>query len=107
MDSTTEITVEPELCEEFLDLRFKKTTTKKKIYNIDENSNYTLNQRFVPYPSPHDNKLCRQLIRVIENHPYKQMREVLSQFGIEAEFSLVNKIRLYLTTNAYPYLVAA
>jgi SAM-dependent methyltransferase len=106
-DSGRQRKSEKELCKEFLDLRFKKNTTQQNIYNIDKNGNYKLNQSFVPYPSPHNDEVCRQLIRVIEDHPSKRMQEVLHQIGIETKFSLVNKIRLYLTTNAYPYLMAA
>ena len=106
-DSPRRRKTEKELCEEFLELEFVKCETQKIKYDKTVENRYVLNSRPVPYPSPHTDDLCRKIIKLVETRSFKQMREIFQALGIKQEFSTVNKLRLALTTTAYPYLMAS
>lgn len=97
---------ESQLCREFLDLKFSKGATTKIIYTRTDDGRYEAGEGTYPHPGQHRDPLCRQIINQVEAQPSKSMREILDQLQIETTFTRVNNLRLRLTTNAFPYLVA-
>ena len=105
-DSNRERKSEQQLGKEFLEQKFSKTNTRKRVFIRSDDGTYTLNDRLRPYPGLHMDNLCGRILDLIANQPGSRMRDILDQLGIEAKFSMTNKLRLYLTTNAFPFLVA-
>jgi hypothetical protein len=93
-----------QLCNEFLSLRFKKNVTQKKIYLKTNKGKYVLSPHLYPHPSMHAEDMCQMILAAVENHTSKTIGEIIEQLVINPSFSLVNMLRLYLTTIAYPYL---
>jgi 23S rRNA G2069 N7-methylase RlmK/C1962 C5-methylase RlmI len=106
IDSNWERKSEQQLSEEFLQQKFAKSNTKKRVFIRSDDGTYVLNDRLRPYPGLHMDNLCSRILDLIANQPATRMRDILKQLGLEATFSLTNKLRLYLTTNAFPFLVA-
>jgi SAM-dependent methyltransferase len=105
-DSNRRRKSEKQLCEEFLELKFRKSATKKKVFIRSNDDNYLLNDRLRPYPGLHIDNLCSKIVALIDHQPATQLRDVLVQLDVETKFSITNKLRLLLTTNAFPFLVS-
>jgi hypothetical protein len=97
---------EGQLCQEFLDLKFRKSDTKKIVYMRGDDGEYVAGEGTYPHPGQHRDALCRQIINSVESQPSKPPREIFNQLRIDTAFARVNMLRLRLTTNAFPYLVA-
>ena len=97
---------EKQLCEEFLEQKFRKSSTKKKLFIRSADGKYVLNDRLRPYPGLHIDTLCSKIIASIDSQAALRMRDVLDQLEVETRFTLINKLRLLLTTNAFPFLVS-
>ena len=93
-------------CEEFLEQKFRKSNTKKKVFIRSDDGKYVLNDRLRPYPGLHIDNLCSKIIASIDNQPETRLGDILVQLEVENRFSLINKLRLLLTTNAFPFLVS-
>src|SRR6185295_2613788 len=100
MDSNHRRKSEKQLCEEFLEQKFRKSSTKKKVFIRSDDGNYVPNDRLRPYPGLHMDNLCSKIIASIDNQAATRLRDVLDQLEVEPRFSLINKLRLLLTTNA-------
>lgn len=98
---------EKQLCEEFLELQFTTCASRKKTYLRAGNGDYVSNGRLFPYPGTHPDEVCRRIVELVDAQPCVQMRDILGQLKPEVSFLLVNKLRLALTTNAFPFLIAA
>jgi len=97
---------EKQLCEEFLEQRFRKSSTKKKVFIGSGDGTYVLNDRLRPYPGLHIDNLCSRIIAAIDSQAPARMRDILDQLEVESRFTLINKLRVLLTTNAFPFLVS-
>lgn len=97
---------ERELCEEFLAQRFVKSSTTKRVFLKKENGDYAQGQRLLPYPGLHADALCSKIIAQTGAQPSATMSAIFKQLEIETGFAVVNKLRLLLTTNAFPFLKA-
>ena len=97
---------EVQVSNEFLDQKFEKANTRKKVYIKSEQGNYLLSDRLRPCPSLHVDNLSSKIVALIAKQPRTTMRDVLNELGQETSFLLTNKLRLFLTTNAFPFLVA-
>jgi len=97
---------EKQLCEEFLEQKFRKSSTKKKVFIRADDGNYVLSDRLRPYPGLHMDNLCSKILAPIDSQTATPLRDVLDQLGVETRFSLINKLRLLLTTTAFPFLVS-
>jgi SAM-dependent methyltransferase len=95
---------ELQLCEEFLAQRFVKSSTTKRVFLKKENGDYVQGQRLLPYPGLPADALCSKIIAQVAAQPSATMRAVFEQLEIETGFTAVNKLRLSLTTNAFPFL---
>jgi SAM-dependent methyltransferase len=105
-DSNWENKSERQLTNEFLQQTFAKSNTKKQVFIRSDDGTYVLSDRLRPYPGLHMDNLCSRILAVLTNEPSARIRDILEGLGVEAGFSLTNKLRLYLTTNAFPFLVA-
>ena len=97
---------EKQLSEEFLQQNFARSNTKKRVFIRSDDGRYVLSDRLRPYPGLHMDNLCGRILDLIGNQPGTRVRDVLDNLGVEATFSLTNKLRLHLTTNAFPFLEA-
>jgi len=97
---------ESKLSQEFLDLRFRPSATSKLLFTRKENGEYAQGAHPVAYPGQHRDDVCQRIIETLDRSPSTTMRDVLDQLGVETNFSTVNKLRLSLTTNAFPFLIA-
>ena len=97
---------EKRLCDEFLEQKFRKSNTKKKVFIRSDDGEYVLNDRLRPYPGLHIDNLCSKIVALVDNQPGTRLGDVLVQLEVETRFALINKLRLLLTTNAFPFLVS-
>ena len=97
---------EKQLCEEFLEQKFRKSSTKKKVFIRSEDGDYVLSDRLRPYPGLHIDNLCSKIIASVDSQAGTRLRDVLDQLEVETRFTLINKLRVLLTTNAFPFLVS-
>jgi 2-polyprenyl-3-methyl-5-hydroxy-6-metoxy-1,4-benzoquinol methylase len=95
---------EKQICEEFLSTRFARTNAIQRSYLRSEDGQYRLSPSRVSYPLAAPHPLLRHVHDAVDGK--KTMREVLSLLGIDATFDVVNRIRIMLTTSAFPYLRA-
>ncbi len=105
-DSSYKPKLEQQQCDEFLSKRFTVIKTKRKLYTQTDNGEYRLLPRQLAYPSPHPDPSYGNIIKQIESNPSNTMNEILDNLGFDKSFSSVNRLRLMLTTNAFPYLKA-
>jgi hypothetical protein len=105
-DSGRERKSEQLLCAEFLEQKFVTSQTTKKLYTKKADESYAPSERLSQYPSPHVDQSCSKIIASVAKQPRLSIRAILQELGIKESFSVVNKLRLCLTTNAFPYLVA-
>ncbi len=105
-DSSFKPKSERQQCDEFLSKQFTVTKTKRKLYTKTDNGEYRLLPRQLAYPSPHPDPTYGNIINQIENNPSNTLNEILDELEFDKSFSSVNRLRLMLTTNAFPYLRA-
>ena len=95
---------EPQVCQEFLDTTFEKTSTTTKRYVLNAEKEYAHSSKggSLPVPSSPANGLAR---KVYENTtPNKPMRKIFEKLDIAPSFQNANSLRIALTTSAFPYL---
>jgi hypothetical protein len=105
-DAPTRAKSESQLCEEFLARKFRCVNTNRRLHVRSEQDGYSVNPRHYPYPAIHPDPLCRAIVAAVARRPGITMKEI--HFGIrpQAPFTEINRMRLMLTTEAFPYLVA-
>jgi SAM-dependent methyltransferase len=96
---------EREVCEEFLDTVFERYSTTITNY-VGGNGNYQLSPTPIPHPSPRVpvDQTARAVFK--ETGQGKTIREILEVLELQPLFSIVNNIRVQLTTPLFPYLKA-
>jgi hypothetical protein len=104
-DAGREIKSERQLCREFLDRSFVKAQTKKQVYMVDPEGKYELAEHEIPHPVvPHSEPFCQRILDSLASDSSEPMRNILDRLGMKLTFQAINKLRLNLTTNAFPYL---
>jgi hypothetical protein len=98
---------ETQLCEEFLMQKFRRVNTQREVFTQQDTRNYTLSAKRLNYPAPHTDAVCKTVLALMSEHPGADMRTLLERLKVKLDFAAVNRLRLLLTTCAYPYLVAA
>jgi len=107
-DAGREIKTERQLCREFLERSFVKAQTKKKVFMVDLEGKYELAEQEIPHPVvPHAEPDCQRILDSLAGENSEPMRNILERLGIKLTFQAINKLRLNLTTNAFPYLRSA
>lgn len=92
---------EQQICQEFLNTKFVITSTTQKSYILGSDSKYKL----LPtshYPKTSSDPLVKEILNAIK--PNTPIKETFKNLGINTDFQTVNKLRLKLTTSAFPYL---
>jgi SAM-dependent methyltransferase len=103
-DSGRERKSERRLCEEFLDTKFVRASTRQGNYIQDAGGAYRLSPDSYPYPIVEPDESVRALYAAADGETY--MRDVFRRLGVETTFETVNDARLRLTTTAFPFLRA-
>lgn len=98
---------EDTLCREFLERCFTRSATQKKLYLRDSTGLYQASSKWVDYPGTHPNEVCRRVIGCHARGPQRPMGAVFDELGLSRDFMTTNKLRLYLTTSSFPFLIAA
>jgi 2-polyprenyl-3-methyl-5-hydroxy-6-metoxy-1,4-benzoquinol methylase len=95
---------EKQMAQEFLDRKFVATAAKRRLYYLQETGEYKLMPAVTAYPGKHPKDVGRQILAQIAARPDARMCEVLQDLKLGASFQFVNRLRLQLTTNAFPFL---
>jgi SAM-dependent methyltransferase len=95
---------EREICEEFLDTTFIRSTTRQGRYNLGANGVYEQLPGTVEFPRTPSNQLMRRIIDLADG--VTSMRQIFCRLNIEPAFQKVNQARIDLTTSTSPYLQA-
>jgi hypothetical protein len=103
-DSGRERKSERQVCEEFLDTRFVRSSTTQRSYLLGEDGQYSLSPNAVPFPAAPPDAAVRQIVDAVDAG--SSMRQVFQRLGMETTFRRVNPARIKLTTSAFPYLRA-
>lgn len=105
-DSDFPVKSSKQICEEFLNTRFKKLRTSYELYVYQEDSSYKLTEESKMQPDPMfpRHKLATRVFeRCNGDHT---ISEILGDLRLSLDFHEVNELRLRLTTPAYPYICA-
>lgn len=105
-DATFKRKTEKEVCDEFLETTFEKSSFETRNFLLGSNGSYTLSDKTTTYP-----------VSKIPSHPLASkiyanidathnMKHTFSRLGIDASFHTVNDVRVNLTNSAFPYLKA-
>jgi SAM-dependent methyltransferase len=95
---------EKQICEEFLETRFQKTSTTQRSFIRQADGHYRLSPILFPYPVSQPKETVRAIASTADGQ--LTMREIFEQFEIETSFRNVNHARLLLTTSSCPHLTA-
>jgi SAM-dependent methyltransferase len=95
---------EREICEEFLDTTFIRSTTQQGRYNLGADGVYEPLSGTVEFPRTPSNQLIARIIGLADG--VTSMREIFRRLYIEPTFQKVNQARIELTTPTSPYLRA-
>ncbi|HET8840251.1 MAG TPA: methyltransferase domain-containing protein, partial [Ktedonobacteraceae bacterium] len=96
---------EQELCQEFLATRFVRASTMQRNYLLGDNYAYEPKEQAILYPGKNPpGTLASRVLASIDAQ--SSMRQILQRLGFQLTFSLVNGLRIQLTTPAFPYLQA-
>jgi hypothetical protein len=96
---------ESEICEEFLDTRFRKSTFPVKNFVLNVNGDYVLSNKMVKYPlveNPKGHPAGKVFSQVDGN---STIRDILLKLNLEPSFKEISDLRLQLTTLSFPYLL--
>ena len=106
-DSGRQRRSEGTVCREFLERCFTRSATQKKLYLKASTGLYQASPKLVDYPGTHPNEVCRRVIESHARQPQRPMGAVFDEFGLSRDFMTTNKLRLYLTTSSFPFLISA
>src|SRR5947207_4775229 len=106
-DAASPCKSEKQLSEEFLAQKFVPSDARRIVFLGNGAGEYKLLSTQNPYPRKHPKEMCRDIIACVAARPEATLREILTALKIELSFSSVNKLRLWLTTNAFPFLRGA
>jgi hypothetical protein len=105
-DAPTRPKSERQLCEEFVARTYRCVSTKRRLYVRSEAEGYSVSPKPYPYPAIHPDPLCREIVAAVARRPGVTMKEILFGIRPQAPFTVINKVRLMLTSEAFPYLIA-
>jgi hypothetical protein len=103
-DSGRPIKSEPQIVGEFLDRRFRRTQSTQRCYILQDNGEYRLSAKQVPYVGMPASGPYRQLLDLCDGR--LTMREAFQQCGTTPDFENASRTRVFLATSAFPFLMA-
>lgn len=95
---------EREICEEFLDTTFIRSTTRQGRYKLGADDVYEPLSGTVEFPRTPANQLLERIIDLADG--ITSMRQIFRRLDIEPVFQKINQARIELTTSTSPYLRA-
>ncbi|MGB8509657.1 MAG: class I SAM-dependent methyltransferase [Pyrinomonadaceae bacterium] len=95
---------EGQVCEEFLDRVFVRSSALQRGYMMGEDGHYRLTPNTLKFPVTPPDLPARNVYDMADGTT--PMRDIFARLGIEPTFHAVNEIRVKLTTSAFPYLIA-
>jgi len=98
---------EIQICNEFLERRFRRVNVQREIFTQNGDRSYALSAKRHNHPSTHTDVLCRTVLAAVDEHPGADMRTILGYAKVKPDFAAVQRLRLLLATCAHPYLIAA
>jgi len=104
-DTDFERRTEQQVCNDFLETRFRKSSFPLRNYILNGEGDYKLSERLVKYPAENsvEDITARRIFSAVD--PDQTMREIFRQCNISTDFYEVNSVRIKLTTSGYPYLL--
>ncbi len=98
---------ERQICQEFLNTKFKRITEKKLLFSLQKDGTYNANPNSIQFPAA--NRFYSQEVKEIYNRidENKNMSRVFEECGISQDFANANLIRLCLTTSSSPLIETA
>lgn len=105
-DADYERKTESEMCDEFLNTHFDRNTFPTRSFEVNEMSEYILNENSRPYPSLSalNDPTLYKIVTTVD--PSYKMKDIFIRLGITPTFENVNNARIKLTTLAFPYLIS-
>lgn len=103
-DSPEKRKSEKQICEEFLDMGFRKNHTIQRCFILTDDGTYRKSHHSVQYPLKLVDSFLRDIFDLIDEET--SMRDVFKRLEIETTFLKTNHARLKLASSAYPYLSA-
>ncbi len=95
---------EREICEEFLDTTFIRSTTQQGRHILGADGVYEPLSGTIDFPRTPSNQLLRRIVDLADG--VTSMRQICRRLDIELTFQKVNQARVELTTSTSPYLQA-
>jgi 2-polyprenyl-3-methyl-5-hydroxy-6-metoxy-1,4-benzoquinol methylase len=95
---------EKEICDSFLQTRFKLASTVQRSFIRQPDDLYKPSDRHLPYPLAQPPRSLQQVVQLVDGQ--RTMGEIFSKVGMKVTFQNVNHARLRLSTTAFPYLKA-
>lgn len=96
---------ERQMCEEFLARKFRQVSPTKIVYVRNEAGRYEKSGMFHTHPAKHSDASCRGVLAALTDGEQRCMQDILEASGAPMNFAAVNRVRLMLTTCAFPYLI--
>ncbi|MFT4927981.1 MAG: SAM-dependent methyltransferase [Phenylobacterium sp.] len=105
-DSDFAVTPSSQICEAFLNSRFKKSRTSYQLYVMQQDSRYQLQDGNKKQPDPMFPK-DKVAAKVFERcNGDKTIAKIIEELRLTLDYHQINELRLRLTTPAYPYICA-
>jgi SAM-dependent methyltransferase len=102
--STRPKRTEREITDQFLDQVFEIAQTSSQMFRLSDGRAYEPFRKPTPYPALHSDETCRDIVEMVAERGRARMRDVLIKKGISVDFATINRLRMQLTTNSFPYL---
>lgn len=103
-DSSRPRKSEKHISEEFLDTVFSRIDTVQRSYALTDAGIYVQAAKSVPFPVARPREAVAEIIALSDGN--RSIREIFRQLAVQTPFSTVNRLRVQLTTSAFPYLKA-
>ncbi|MCA1568687.1 MAG: class I SAM-dependent methyltransferase [Acidobacteria bacterium] len=95
---------EKQICEEFLQTRFVRTSALERSFIRQSDGHYKPSERNFSYPVSAPERSLHKLLELVDGQ--RTMGEIFEAVGMEKSFQQVNYARLQLSTTAFSYLKA-
>jgi SAM-dependent methyltransferase len=103
-DSRRKRKSEKQICEDFLDMKFRKNRTRQRCFIRGEDGTYRKSPHTIPYPPLPAAGPERDLLDIIDEG--MSLRAAYRRLKREPTFQEVSRARMKLASSAYPYLKA-
>lgn len=95
---------EQQVCEEFLNTVFARTSATQNNFIRDDSGHYRRSAKTAPFPAAAPDAAVRSIAEAADGRA--SMWELFTRLELPTDFHTVNEARLKLTTPVFPYLIA-